>query len=199
MNKPFSEACEQNREPILNVLARVFASHAHVLEIGSGTGQHAAYFPGRLSHLSWLPSDIEEHLSGIEAWRRESGLTNLHPALRLDVNQMDWALPHPVDAIFSANTAHIMHWPSVLNMLRGVGENLPIGGTYCLYGPFNYAGAYTSDSNARFDQFLRSRDPDSGIRDVAHLVPAAISHGLQLIEDVEMPVNNRCLIFTKDN
>lgn len=198
MNKPFSEACEQNRDPILAVLTRVFKAQTQVLEIGSGTGQHAAYFPRSLSHLSWLPSDIEAHLPGIEAWRLDSGLINVHPAHRLDVDQPDWKLPHPVDAVFSANTTHIMSWASVLNLLRGIGEVLPSQrGIFCLYGPFNYQGHFTSDSNARFDQFLRQRDPASGIRDMAALIPAAEAHGLHLQEDVEMPVNNRCLVFGK--
>lgn len=191
--KPFSEACERNREPILKILKRVFADRRSVLEIGSGTGQHAAYFAPELPHLIWQASDIAENLPGIGQWVEEAGVPNLREPIALDVEQEFPAVK--VDAVFSANTCHIMSWPQVERMFAGVGRLLAPGGVFALYGPFNYHGKHTSESNVRFDAMLRSRDPASGLRDFDDISTLAGRAGLSLAEDNAMPANNRLLVW----
>jgi SAM-dependent methyltransferase len=195
--KPFSEACERNRRPILSVLRRIFADRTRVLEIGSGTGQHAAYFAPELPWLTWQPSDVAEHLPGIREWVDDAGASNLRSPIALDVDAPWPALS--VDAAYSANTSHIMSWPQVERMFRGVARLLPQGGVFALYGPFNYGGQPTSQSNARFDAMLRARDPSSGIRDFEHIQTLAVRCGLAFLEDNAMPANNRLLVFRKEN
>jgi SAM-dependent methyltransferase len=193
--KPFSEACERNREPILSVLKRVFSDRNRVLEIGSGTGQHAAYFAPALPHLVWQPGDVAEHLPGIRLWVEETAAPNLRAPLELDV---DRAWPDiAADAVFSANTCHIMSWPQVERMLGGIGRLLPVRGVFALYGPFNYGGRHSSESNARFDAMLRSRDPQSGLRDIEALLALGEREYLEKEEDIAMPANNRLLVFRR--
>jgi SAM-dependent methyltransferase len=192
--KQYSDACEENKDPILAVLREELADCRTVLEIGSGTGQHAVYFSRHLPHLTWQPSDLADNHASIEAWRSEAGLPNLLPPLLLDVAGKHWP-DCDVDAVFSANTTHIMAWPEVIAMIAGIGVQLKNGGTFCLYGPFNYNGRYTSDSNARFDQWLKQRDPRSGLRNVEDLAELASAGGLRLIRDHAMPVNNRLLVW----
>jgi cyclopropane fatty-acyl-phospholipid synthase-like methyltransferase len=194
--KPYSEACEQNKHPILAVLQKHFADMRSVLEIGSGTGQHAVFFAAQLPHLRWLTSEVAELHAGICAWLDEACLPNVSQPLELDVNQTDWPVDR-VDAVFSANTVHIMDWPSVENMFDGIGRVLQTQGVFCLYGPFNYQGSYTSDSNARFDMWLKQRDPSSGIRDFEALNALAQPHGMTLRTDHAMPTNNRTLVWEK--
>ena len=194
--KPFADSSEQNKGPILNVLREVFAASSVVLEIGSGTGQHAVYFAEHLPHLRWHTSELEENHTGIRAWLAEAGLANVAPPLALDVHQRPWpALPAGVDAVFSANTAHIMDWEAVQAMFAEVGRILAGRGVFALYGPFNYYGCHSCESNARFDQWLRQRDPLSGIRDFEALDRLAGAAGLRLLADYEMPVNNRTLVW----
>ncbi|HEX6319313.1 MAG TPA: DUF938 domain-containing protein [Burkholderiales bacterium] len=184
--KPFSEACERNREPILAVLKRVFGKSERVLEIGSGTGQHAAYFSAALPHVAWQASDVAEHLPGIRMW-------GVDP-IELDVDR-----PWPrvaADAAFSANTAHIMSWPQVERMFKGIGDMDSVR-VFCLYGPFSYGGRHTSDSNARFDAMLRARDPSSGVRAFEDVVALARGCGMVVEEDIAMPANNRLLVFRR--
>jgi cyclopropane fatty-acyl-phospholipid synthase-like methyltransferase len=185
--KPYSEACERNRDPILSVLKRVFKNSHCVLEIGSGTGQHAAYFAAELPHLTWQPSDVAEHLAGIRMWDVEP--------IELDVDK-PWPAVN-ADAVFSANTAHIMSWPQVERLFEGVARILPPGGLFALYGPFNYAGQYTSESNARFDRMLRREDPQSGVRDFEDIEALGRRCGLAVEEGNAMPANNRLLVFGK--
>lgn len=194
--KPFSQACQNNRDPILHQLLRLFADRHRVLEIGSGTGQHAVHFAAALPWLEWLTSDRAEHHDGIRLWLADYPLANLQPPLLLDVDQPWPALPG-VDAVYSANTAHIMAWPSVQAFFAGVGRLLPAGGLFVLYGPMNYGGHYTSDSNARFDVWLKAQDPSRGIRDIEKLQGLAQAAGLALTEDIEMPANNRLLVWQK--
>jgi hypothetical protein len=185
--KPFSEASERNRGPILAVLKRVFKDRKRVLEIGSGTGQHAAYFAAELPHLVWQASDVAEHLAGIREWIADPA------AIELDVDK-----PWPAvkaDAVFSANTCHIMSWPQVERMFAGVGKLRPA--VLALYGPFNYNGRHTSESNARFDAMLRGRDAASGIRDFEAINALAGTARLVVQEDNAMPANNRLLVFQK--
>ena len=194
--KPFSEACEQNKQPILAVLQQHFAAVQSVLEIGSGTGQHAVFFGAQLPHLQWLTSEVAELHAGICAWLDEAYLLNVSRPVALDVNQAVWPVDR-VDAVFSANTVHIMDWPSVEKMFAGIGRVLQTHGVFCLYGPFNYQGGYTSDSNARFDMWLKQRDPRSGIRDFEALNALAQQHGMTLRADHAMPANNRTLVWEK--
>jgi len=191
-NKPYAEACDQNREPILSVLEPLLTDRKSVLEIGSGTGQHAVYFGAQFPQLDWYASDRQENHTGIRMWLDEAGLRNVHGPLQLDVTQTHWpALT--VDAVFSANTLHIMAWTEVVGMFRGLPSVLKDGSILIIYGPFNYHGSYTSESNERFDAWLKARDPHSGIRDVDDLNALANAVGLQLVHDYSMPVNNRIL------
>ena len=194
--KPFSESCEQNKVPIYDVLKQYFHNIDSVLEIGSGTGQHTVFFAEQFPHLSWVASDCAEYHTGIAMWIEEAALENTQGPLILDVNQSDWPVKQ-TDAVFSANTVHIMGWPSVENMFAGIGRALNKEGIFCLYGPFNYDGKFTSESNARFDQWLKQRDPSSGVRDFEALQDLAEKAGLTFIDDVEMPANNRILVWKK--
>jgi cyclopropane fatty-acyl-phospholipid synthase-like methyltransferase len=194
--KPYSESCVQNREPILSVIEPLFRDRKDVLEIGSGTGQHAVYFAAKMPHLTWHTSDLAENHAGIRAWLDEAALPNTTGPVSLDVLDRPWSAPE-ADAVFSANTTHIMHWDSVVALFGGVGELLRTRGLFCLYGPFNYGGEYTSESNAQFDEWLHERDPLSGIRDFDDLDRLAVQAGLRLEEDYAMPANNRILSWRK--
>ncbi|MGE5155408.1 MAG: DUF938 domain-containing protein [Bdellovibrio bacteriovorus] len=195
MNKPYSEACDQNKAPILAVIASLFREASRVLEVGSGTGQHAVHFAAALPHLTWQTSDVPGNLPGIRLWLDEARLPNLPAPLALDVLG-DWPRG-PFDGVFSANTAHIMGQGEVAAMFQGVGGVLVPGGHFALYGPFRIAGRHTSESNARFDAALRARDPRMGVRDLDDLQRLGERSGLRLIDDVPMPVNNRTLIWEK--
>ena len=145
--KPYSEACEQNKAPILAVLREVFTEPGLILEIGAGTGQHAVHFARELPHLDWQPTDQADYLPGIRLWIDEAGLPNLRQPLALDTRRTPWPVTQAAGA-FSANTTHIMHWPAVEGLFRGIGQVLQPGGAFCLYGPFNDNGRHTSASNA---------------------------------------------------
>jgi cyclopropane fatty-acyl-phospholipid synthase-like methyltransferase len=194
--KPFSEACEENKTPILAVLAPLLRDCRAVLEIGSGTGQHAVHFAAAMPQLVWHTSDVAAHHAGIQAWLDEANLPNTRAPLALDVARDAWP-EMAVDAVYSANTVHIMGWAEVEALFAGVGHLLPVGGLFVLYGPFNYDGQYTSASNARFDQWLKQRDPRSGIRDIADLNRLAAQAEMRLQEDYTLPVNNRLLVWCK--
>lgn len=196
IDKPFSESCVQNREPILAVLREIFADCRQVLEIGSGTGQHAVYFGAALPHLVWQSADVPLHHAGIRAWLDEAALPNVRPPIALDVSQPGWRSGR-YDAVFSANTLHIMGWPEVEAFFEGVGEVLAPGGVLAVYGPFNSNGAYTSESNARFDAWLKARDPASGVRDFEAVDALARAQGLVLRQDIAMPANNRTLVWRR--
>ena len=193
---PYAEACERNRDPILDVLKWAFAESRDVLEIGSGTGQHAVYFACHLPHLVWHTSELSEQHPGIRAWIEEAQPPNVRGPLALDVNESLWPIG-AVDAVFTANTLHIMSWPSVERMFAGIARVLEPGGIVCVYGPFNYDGRYTSPSNARFDEWLKARDPESGIRDFAAVDSLARDAGLALARDFPMPANNRSLVWRR--
>jgi len=198
VQKPFSQACENNKRPILEVLRRHLAGARHVLEIGSGTGQHAVFFAEQLPHLVWQTSDQREHHAGIRQWLEAAGLANVLPPAELEVATRPWPVAR-ADAVFSANTAHIMSWVRVEAFVAGVGELLRGGGVFCLYGPFNYGGRYTSESNARFDAWLGARDPASAIRDFEAVDALAAAAGLRLVEDNALPANNRLLVWRADS
>ena len=196
IDKPYSESCEQNRAPILAVLREVFADRSRLLEIGSGTGQHAVYFAPELPHLLWQTADVPLHHPGIRLWLDEAALPNVRAPIALDVNDSGWHGGR-YDAVFSANTLHIMSWPEVERFFAGVGAVLEPGGVLVVYGPFNYNGTYTSDSNARFDAWLKQRDPASGVRDFEAVNALAQIQGLVLPQDIAMPANNRSLVWQK--
>lgn len=195
--KPHAESCDQNRDPILTVLREEFSACRSILEIGSGTGQHAVYFAADLPHLTWQTSDRDEYHEGIHAWLDEAALPNTLPPLSLDVRSDPWPQAR-YDGIFSANTVHIMSWPEVECLFAGIGPVLVDGGRFCLYGPFNYDGRFTSESNARFDQWLKARDPESGVRDFEALDTLARAAGMRLLRDHAMPANNRILVWEKN-
>jgi len=195
-DKPYSEACERNKDPILAILRSQLRDSRMVLEIGSGTGQHAVHFARHLPHLTWQTSDVRANHAGIVAWIEHSGLANVLRPLDLDVSSSPWPTC-AADACFTANTAHIMSWAEVEAMFAGVTALLPPGGTFCQYGPFAYAGRHTSLSNREFDAMLRQRDPLSGIRDVVDLRSLAEREGLEPLADHEMPANNRLLVWRK--
>lgn len=194
--KPYSESCDQNREPILNVLQKLFADKKHILEIGSGTGQHAVYFAENMPHLIWQCSDQEAYHSGINQWLDEANLDNTRPPIALNVSTDDWPALD-VDSIFSANAVHIMSWQNVKDFIQSAAKLLPENGLFILYGPFNYKGQYTSESNARFDSWLKQRDPNSGIRHFEELDEQAKHAGLKFQEDFLLPANNRIIYWKK--
>jgi len=194
MDRPFSQACENNKEPILRVL-RQWLDAGTVLEIGSGTGQHAVHFAPRLPAVTWQPSDQAAHLPGIRAWLAACPAPNLRPPLALDVLAEPWPELPPLAHAFSANTAHIMSWEAVCAMFAGLAARLPAPGCFCLYGPFSYGGRHTSESNRAFDAHLRAADPAQGLRDLEAMCALGERHGLTLIDDVAMPANNRLLVW----
>lgn len=196
MQKPYAESAEQNKDAILEILRQEFESCYEVLEIGSGTGQHAVYFARHLPHVRWQTSELEAHLSDIRLWLEEAALDNLPPPVLLDVGTGQWPAGQ-TDALFSANTAHIMSEANALQMLSGAADILKSNGRFCLYGPFRYDGQHTSESNIRFDAWLKARDPQSGVRDVTRLAAYGASVGLTLVRDHAMPANNRILVWEK--
>lgn len=190
-------ATERNREPILAVLRRVLPSNARVLEIASGTGQHAVYFASALPDTHWQPSDIEDEcLDSIAAWTASMGCTNVAPPLRLDVTAEEWPV-ETFDAIVSANMIHIAPWRACVGLMRGAGAHLLPGGLLLLYGPYKIGGEHTAPSNAAFDADLRRRDPAWGVRDLDAVVAEARANGLVLEERVGMPANNQTLVFRR--
>jgi cyclopropane fatty-acyl-phospholipid synthase-like methyltransferase len=193
--KPYSDACDRNREPILEVLRRHFSDRHRVLEIGSGTGQHAVHFAAALPQLIWQPSDRNEHLAGIRVWLDEARLPNVPAPLTLDVRG-PWPRAR-FDAVFTANTLHIMSWEEVQALFAALPAVMTDDAVVAIYGPFNYGGAFTSPSNAAFDATLRRRSPHSGIRDFEAVDQLAQSIGLKLAQDCAMPANNRTLVWQR--
>ncbi|GAC1434678.1 MAG: class I SAM-dependent methyltransferase [Burkholderiaceae bacterium] len=196
MDKPYSAACERNCGPILQRLREVLAARQSVLEIGSGTGQHAVYFGRWLPHLQWQPSDLPENQAGVLAWMRQEGLVNVLTPIVLDMQAPKWPPKH-YDAVYTANTCHIMSWPQVENMFEGVGALLVPNGVFCIYGPFRYHGRFTSEGDARFDASLRTHAAHCAIRDFEEIEALAQEHQLVLEADHAMPANNRLLIFER--
>jgi SAM-dependent methyltransferase len=196
LDKPYSPSCDRNREPILAVLREYFAERRDVLEIGSGTGQHAVHFAAAMPWLRWQCSDVADNLPGIRLWLDEAALPNTPAPSELDVARGPW--PTQIfDAAFTANSLHIMGWAEVEALFAGLDAVLAPDATLVVYGPFNYGGDYTSDSNREFDGWLKARDPRSGIRDFEAVDALVRAIGLQLVADVEMPANNRCLVWRR--
>ncbi|MDP5212224.1 DUF938 domain-containing protein [Pseudoalteromonas tunicata] len=195
MAAPFSQACENNKIPIVEQLKKIFTTTSKVLEVGSGTGQHAVFFAAQLPHLIWQPTDLTVNHYGINAWRNELPSPNLKPPLELDVSAA-WPVLQ-VDGIFTANTLHIMSWELVKMFFQGVGKHLALQGRLVVYGPFKYQGQFTSESNAQFDLWLKAHDSARGVRNIEDVVQLAQSVGLALISDTVMPANNQLLVFEK--
>lgn len=202
---PFSQACVRNREPILQVLRQHLPAgsaekpqNLRVLEIGSGTGQHAAYFAAALPHLLWQTSDVAANLPGVRGWLAHAGLPNTPAPLALAAQDLA-ALPllpgSAWDAVYTANTLHIMAWPQVEQLFAALPRLLAAGGLLLVYGPFNLGGAFTSEGNAQFDASLRQADPARGIRDFEAVDALAQAAGLALVRDHNMPANNRCIVW----
>lgn len=193
-NLPFSQACENNKAPIQERLREVFDAPGKVLEVGTGTGQHAVYFAGTMPHLQWQPSDHPDAVDICRLRLDQAALPNILPLIKLDVGTRPW----PVESFnwaFSANTAHIMAWWEVQQMFRNIGEHLTTGGAFCLYGPFNNQGEFSSESNRQFDQHLRTRASHMGIRDLQDLSRLGREAGLILSEIFNMPANNQLLVL----
>ncbi len=203
---PFSQACENNKSSILDIISRVFLTSKCVLEIGTGTGQHAVYFAQALPKLTWQTSDKADYIDGINAQFKQArspnakgvnSIPNLISPLILDVT-LPWPLSsHQIDGVFTANTLHIMAKEMVEAFFIGVGAHLHVQGHLCIYGPFNYHDNYTSESNAKFDIWLAQQDPRSAIRDIEWIIQLAETQGLKLVADHSMPANNRLLHFVK--
>lgn len=196
MTRPFSQACENNKQPILEILTHAFAKQKYVLEIGSGTGQHAVHFAKNLPFITWQTSDLSINHAGINQWIDALPSANIRRPLAIDLADVQ-PIVENIDAMFSANTLHIISWPLVQKFFDLVKSHLAHNGVLCIYGPFNYQGEYTSESNANFDLWLKARDEQSGIRDFEAVYQLATAAGLSLKEDIAMPANNRMLIFKK--
>ncbi len=193
----YSEACERNKEPILNILKDAFILCSNVLEIGSGTGQHAVHFGMNLPHVEWQPSDLAKNLPCIKDRLEIEGTDNIKDPVELDVASLPWGLKG-FDSVFTANTLHIMPVENTEKIFQGLDDALVAGGVLCIYGPFKYGGKYTSESNERFDELLMERDPRSGIRDFEYVNRLATAHGFVLLEDHRMPANNQCIVWKKE-
>lgn len=196
MNKPFAQSCENNQAVILTALERLLEPGQIVLEVGSGTGQHAVYFAGRLPRVIWQTSDQPQYHVGIRLWLDEAALSNVLAPVVLDVRTVDWSIL-AYDAVFTANSLHIMAADAAEQFMRGVSSALSPGGLFIAYGPFNYKGKFSSDSNARFDLWLKQQNQLSGIRDFEVLNQCAEQGGMYLLDDIAMPANNRLLIWRK--
>jgi SAM-dependent methyltransferase len=194
--KRFSPATQRNREPILEVLRLRLPAHGLVLELASGTGEHAAYFARALPQLEWQPTDVEAAaLESIEAWRQEAALPNLRAPLPLDATQVPWPIERAA-AMFCANMIHISPWPATEALFAGAGRVLPAGAALFTYGPYRFAGDL-APSNLAFDESLRARDASWGVRDVEDLKRLALEHELALEETIAMPANNHVLVFRR--
>jgi SAM-dependent methyltransferase len=192
---PHSDACERNKEPILEVLRREFAGCTHVLEIGSGTGQHAVHFALAMPQVVWQPSETAEAMPGLRRRIFREGPKNLRAPVELDVTRLPWDV-RKVDGVFTANTLHIMHWPQVVALFANLPAVAKPGTVLAVYGPFRYRGQYTSESNAAFDEMLHAQDPGSGIRDFEAVDALAREAGFALVADHPMPANNQTLVWT---
>jgi len=196
-DKPEAPATERNRDSILDVLRIEFEQSLSVLEIGSGTGQHAVFLGRELPWLNWQTSDCQKNHDGINAWIADASLANVRRPLDLDV-ELVGDVPGEYDAVFSANTAHIMNFDAVKCMFEIVGSCLPAKGRFCLYGPFKLDGEFTSQSNKEFDESLKVRDPQMGIRELDTLYVLASDNQLTHARSYAMPANNMLVVWSRD-
>lgn len=194
--KQYAPSSDHNRDEILPVLIEICPQLGTVLEIGSGTGQHAAYFAKHLPHLAWQPSDLTENLPSIRAWSSEAALPNLRDPIIFDLLAEDWPALSPV-VIVCINTVHIVAWRGVENLFTRAGQMLKRGGLIYVYGAYRYATRPLETSNEKFDEWLKARDPVSGVRDFELVDALARRNGLELVEDRAMPGNNRSIWWKK--
>lgn len=193
----YSEPCERNKEPIFQCISEVFAEVESLLEIGSGTGQHALYMAEKMPHLNWQMTDFGEYYNAIKCYFDRGDLSNILPIKELDVRVLPWQQT-PVDMVYTANSLHIMGWDAVEDFFTGVGQVLKKDGYLFIYGPFKYSESFTSPSNAKFDLWLKNRDAVSGIRNYETVNQLAQSIGLKLVSDTTMPANNQGLLWQRD-
>jgi hypothetical protein len=193
---PYSEACERNKHPILEVLRTAFADCSRVIEIGAGTGQHAVHFGWQLAHLTWQPTDLRDALDVLAARIAAEGPPNVAAPVALDVLESPWPRLRG-DAAFTANTVHIMPWHATVAMFMGLGRVLAADGVIAIYGPFRYGGRFTTPSNEQFDRMLREGDPASGLRDFEAVDVLARRVGFELDADHGMPANNRLIVWRR--
>lgn len=196
LNKPFAQSCEENKQVILQAIQGFLTDRQTVLEVASGTGQHAVFFAEQMPHLIWQTSDLIESHDGIKQWIAGAQLNNILPPLCLNVSEDEWP-SSTYDAVFSANSFHIMAKENVEDFFAHIGQVLNPNALVIIYGPFNYHGGFTSESNARFDEWLKRRNPQSGIKGFEWCNQLAKQAGLSLIDDIEMPQNNRILVWRK--
>ena len=197
MDKPFSEACERNKGPILEVLRDYISiENKRLLEIGTGSGQHAVAFAKEFPWLEWYPSDKKSVFAGMRMWFEESRLRNIQQPIPFEVGKDDFP-KLMFDAVFTANTLHIMAWKECKTLIKMLGHRLRENALVFFYGPFNYNGTYTSPSNESFDKMLKERDPSSGIRAFEDVNNNMVKQGFELIDDHEMPANNRLLVYRR--
>lgn len=199
--KKYAPATQRNRQPILEVLQRFLPSQGNILEIASGTGEHAAFFSAFFPSCQWFPSDIDPiSLQSIEAWRKYSSSDNLQPVSVIDVLTPQWwetiTIPN-LSAIININMIHISSWQATLNLMEGVGYLLPNHGILYLYGPYQKGGKHTALSNQAFDEFLKAQNPEWGVRHLEEVIEIAEKQGLSWQETLEMPANNLSVIFKK--
>lgn len=196
-DKPFSPACERNKEPILEVLRRVMPKEGRILEIAAGTGQHAVHFAAAMPGLDWQPSDPDPSaLASIAAWAEEAALSNLRPPVQLDAAADNWPFKD-LDAVYCANMIHISPWEAGLGLIRNAADALKTGGHLILYGPYKVGGRHIAPSNEAFDQSLRAQNPDWGIRNLDDVALEARRVGFQFAETAKMPANNFTVVFRK--
>jgi cyclopropane fatty-acyl-phospholipid synthase-like methyltransferase len=196
MSKPYAPSCDRNREPILSVIRPLLADRQRLLELGSGTGQHAAWLAAQMPHLRWQTTERPGHLDGIHQWLADAGLPNTPPPMALDVAASPWPLPaQPFDAAFTANTLHYMPWEAVQALFAQLPQHLSPGALFIAYGPFRIDGQHTSDSNVQFDGWLAGVDPRYAVRDLGEVDALAQSGGLQLEARHAMPANNFCVVW----
>lgn len=195
--KPLAEACLRNQQPITETLQEILGdAKKSVLEIGSGTGQHAVYIAERLPNVVWQPSDLQKSIKGIEAWRSDSCLKNVLPALCLDMSSEQWPLEQNYDVIFTANTVHFVCWSRVEAMLKNISKYLNAKSLFIVYGPFNRSHQFTSEGNSSLDVWLKERDPESGIKDMDDFIELARKYNLNFSKVFQMPANNLMLVFS---
>ncbi|MEZ4819276.1 MAG: DUF938 domain-containing protein [Bdellovibrionota bacterium] len=198
MEKPYAPACDRNRQVILEVLKKIIDENCHhLLEIGAGTGQHAVYMAPHFPQMKWVVSDVAAHSLGIKMWLKESNAKNIEGPIRLEIGKDDFPTDRSFQVVFTANTMHIMAWKQVKSMIKLCGKRLRVGAKMCVYGPFNYNQTYTSESNAKFDKFLKARDPQSGIRHFEDVDKAMQQAGFILHQDIAMPAHNHFLIYQR--
>lgn len=195
-DKPFSAAAERNHKPIAAVLGQILTGRGLILEIGSGTGQHAAYLAKDFPAYQWQPTDLPENLDGINEWAAGSGASNILPAIALDLSKDEWPVGQ-CEVLVCMNTIHIVSWRLVENLFRGTGKVLKPGGVMYVYGPFEYSDRPLEPTNAEFNEWLKMRDPKSGIRKFDEVNRLAQENGLVLEGDEAMPANNRSIWWRK--